>query len=150
MTLTDRTVSPSENDQTTGVDATVVAKPVRIPTLELAGMAALASVVAIHATELGGKVDEIAYIGAGYVALIAGCLIAMLMLAVGDRRGWTVAGSTAAATLGGYILTRTVGLPGSTGDIGNWLETLAVWAMVSEIVVIGLSVIGLTTPPQEG
>lgn len=40
----------------------------------------------------------------------------------------------------GYILTRTVGLPGSTGDIGNWPEPLAVWAMLSELAVVALAV----------
>lgn len=110
-----------------------------VPNLELAGIAGLASIVAIHATELGGKVDEVSYLGGGYVALIAAAVMAIVMLAVGDRRGWKLAGATAAATLIGFVLTRTTGLPGSTGDVGNWGETLAVWSMASEVAVCALA-----------
>ncbi|MEY2471419.1 MAG: hypothetical protein QOK28_748 [Actinomycetota bacterium] len=111
-----------------------------LPTLELAGIAGLGAVVAIHSTELAGKVHEVQYLGAGYVALIAASLIAIVMLAVGDRRRWALAGLTAGTTLTGYVLTRTVGLPGSTSDIGNWSEPLAVWAMIAEIAVVILAV----------
>jgi hypothetical protein len=114
-----------------------------LPTLELAGIAGLAAVIAIHATELAGKVDEVAYLGFGYVALIAGAFTAIVMLAVGDHRGWKLAGATTGATLIGYVLTRTTGLPGSTDDIGNWGETLAVWAMIAEIGVCALALAAL-------
>ena len=114
-----------------------------LATLDLAGIAGLSAIIAIHATELAGKTEEVPYLGAGYVALIAGAIIAIVMLAVRDPRAWTVAAATAGATLFGYVLTRTVGLPGSTGDIGNWSETLAVWAMVAEAAVVGLAVVGM-------
>jgi hypothetical protein len=52
-----------------------------MPTLELAGIAGLGAVVAIHSTELAGKVDELQYLGAGHVALIAASLIAIVALA---------------------------------------------------------------------
>lgn len=120
------------------------ATPVRVlPALEVAGIAGLASIIAIHATELAGKVDEVAYLGAGYVALIAAAFVAIVMLAVDDRRGWKLAGATALATLTGFVLTRTTGLPGSTDDIGNWTETLAVWALLSEIGVVALAAAAL-------
>jgi hypothetical protein len=114
-----------------------------LPTLDLAGIAGLASIIAIHATELAGKVDEVAYLGFGYVALIAAAFVAIVMLAVGDPRAWRLAGATAAATLVGFVLTRTTGLPGSTDDIGNWSETLAVWSLVSEIGVVVLAMAAL-------
>lgn len=104
-------------------------------------MAGLGAVVAIHSTELAGKVDEVEYLGAGYVAVIAASLIAIVMLAVGDRRRWALAGLTAGATVTGYILTRTLGWPGSTGDIGNWSEPLAVWAMIAELAVVVLATV---------
>ena len=118
----------------------------QVPTLELAGIAGLATMIAIHATELAGKVEEVAYLGFGYVALIAGAFVAALMLAVGDRRGWVVAAATASATLVGYVLTRTTGLPGSTDDIGNWGETLAIWSMLAELGVCGLAAVALGRP----
>ena len=69
------------------------AQTIVVPTLELAGIAGLATIIAIHATELAGKVDEVAYLGFGYVALIAAAFVAIVMLAVGDRRGWVLAGA---------------------------------------------------------
>jgi hypothetical protein len=111
--------------------------------LELTGIATLAVVIAIHATELAGKVEEVAYLGFGYVALIAAAFTAIVMLAVGDRRGWALAGATAGATLIGYVLTRTTGLPGSTDDVGNWGETLAIWAMVAELGICGLAAVAI-------
>lgn len=126
MTAT-TTTTPTEN---------VVPVGVTLPSLELAGIAGLASIVAIHATELATKTSEVPYLGAGYVALIAGAIVGIVMLAVGDPRAWKITAATAAATLFGFVLTRTTGLPGSTNDIGNWSETLAVWAMFSEISVL--------------
>ncbi len=115
----------------------------KLPALEMAGITGLASIIAIHATELAGKTAEVAYLGAGYVALIAGALIAIVMLAIGDPRAWKLAGLTAGATLIGFILTRTTGLPGSTDDIGNWTETLAIWSMISEAGVVLLAAAAL-------
>lgn len=109
---------------------------VTLPTLELAGIAGLAAMVAIHATLLASKTSEVPYLGAGYVALIAGAVVSIAMLAVRDPRAWKFTGATAAATLVGFVLTRTTGLPGSTDDIGNWGETLAVWAVLSEIGIL--------------
>ncbi len=138
-------MSQTTTDTSSGrAQATAPSRPRHVlPTDELLGIAGLAVTIAIHATELGGKVDEVAYLGFGYVVLIAAAFVAIVMLAVGDRRGWALAGATTGATLVGYVLTRTTGLPGSTGDIGNWGETLAIWAMVSEIAVCGLAAAAL-------
>lgn len=114
-----------------------------LPLLELAGISGLASIIAIHATELASKTSEVAYLGAGYVALIAASLVSVIMLAIGDSRAWKATGLTAGATLFGFILTRTTGWPGSAADIGNWTETLAVWAILSEAGVIALSAAAL-------
>ena len=119
-----------------------------LPTMDLFGIAGLASIIAIHVTELGGKVDEVAYLGAGYVALTAAAFVAIVMFAVGDHRAWKLAGATAAATLVGFVLTRTTGLPGSTDDIGNWTETLAIWALVSEVGVVTLAALALLRQRQ--
>ena len=42
------------------------------------------------------------------------------------------------------VLTRTTGLPLSHDDVGNWGETLAVWAMFVELAVVSLSAIALS------
>lgn len=50
-----------------------------------------------------------------------------------------LAGVLALATFAGYSLTRTVGLPQSTGDIGNWLEPIGLASLFVEGVVIFLA-----------
>ena len=98
----------------------------------LAGIGLLAATIAIHTSELSGKIEETSYIGLGYVMLIAASIVAIVLLAQQDRRGWLLGAATCAATLIGFVLTRTTGLPGATGDIGNWSETIALWSIIAE------------------
>jgi len=103
------------------------------------GIGLLAATIAIHTTELSGKIGETMYLGAGYVVLIAASIVSIVLIAQHDRRGWLFGLITCAATLIGFTLTRTIGLPGATGDIGNWGETIAVWSLVSEVGFVGLA-----------
>jgi hypothetical protein len=50
----------------------------------------------------------------------------------GDRRTWLAAGGLVAATVIGFTLSRTVGLPGDSGDIGNWGEAIGIASMFVE------------------
>jgi len=143
--LTDRmTVSPSGYDRST--DERSSTRP--LPMLELAGIAGLGAVIAIHTTELSGKIEETMYLGFGYVLLIAASIVSIVMLAQRDIRGWALGGATALATLIGFVLTRTTGLPGASGDVGNWGETIAVWSLIAEVLVVALAAIGLTRGRQ--
>ncbi len=111
----------------------------KLPVVDLAGIAGLSAVIAIHTTELAGKVDETAYLGLGYVLLIAASIVSIVLLAQRDTRGWILGGLTCAATVAGFILTRTTGLPNANGDIGNWSETIAIWSLVAEGLVVALA-----------
>jgi len=115
-------------------------RPASLALIDIAGIAGLGAIIAIHTSELSSKVDETAYLGLGYVALIAASIVAIVMVAQRDIRGWVLAGLTAAATLVGFTLTRTTGLPDANGDIGNWGETIAVWSLLAEAAVVALSV----------
>src|SRR6478735_4074553 len=111
--------------------------------IDLTGVAGLGAIIAIHTSELADKVDETAYLGFGYVALIAASIVAIVLLAQRDIRGWVIGGLTAAATLVGFTLTRTTGLPGARGDIGNWGETISVWSLLAESLVVVLALFAL-------
>ena len=113
----------------------------RLPIVDLAGIAGLGAVIAIHTSELSGKIEETAYLGFGYMVLIAACITAIVMIAQRDVRGWMLGGLTAASTFIGYVLTRTTGLPNASGDIGNWSETIGVWSLVAEGVVVILAMV---------
>ena len=103
------------------------------------GIGLLAATIAIHTTELSAKIGETMYLGAGYVVAIAASIVSIALIAQHDRRGWLFGLITCAATLIGFTLTRTIGLPGATGDIGNWGETIAVWSLVAEGAFVGLA-----------
>ena len=67
------------------------------------------------------------------------------MLLIRDRTaGWVLALGVAAGPLIGIIVSRSVGLPDATDDIGNWGEPLGVASMVVEVALIGLAVFVLT------
>lgn len=111
----------------------------KLSAIDLAGIAGLGAVIAIHTTELASKIDETAYIGLGYVLLVAASIASIVLLAQRDLRGWILGGLTCAATAVGFVLTRTVGLPSADGDIGNWTETIAIWSLVAEGLVVALA-----------
>jgi len=115
-----------------------------------AGIGLLAATIAIHTSELSGKVEETAYLGFGYVLLIAASIISIVMLAQRDRRGWLLGGATCAATLVGFVLTRTTGLPQANGDIGNWSEAIATWSLVVEGAFVLLAGSALRTQSRAG
>jgi len=53
-------------------------------------------------------------------------------------------GLTCAATMLGFVLTRTTGLPNARGDIGNWGETIALWSLLAEGLVAILAFAAIT------
>src|SRR5437667_12417567 len=86
------------------------------------GAAGLFGVALIHFLDVFDKFKETPYVGVLYVALIAGCLAAAGRLVHrGDRTAWMMASTLAALTFAAYAVSRTIGLPASTDDIGNWL-----------------------------
>ncbi|MEO5900496.1 MAG: hypothetical protein ABIR68_10250 [Ilumatobacteraceae bacterium] len=122
---------------------------IRLPVVDLTGIAGLSAVIAIHTSELSGKVEETAYLGFGYVLLIAASIVSIVLLAQRDLRGWILGGLTAAATFAGYVLTRTTGLPGAHGDVGNWGETIGVWSLVAEGFVVVVALLAIASRRSE-
>ncbi|MEA2340710.1 MAG: hypothetical protein QOG11_787, partial [Solirubrobacteraceae bacterium] len=50
-----------------------------------------------------------------------------------------------AAAAAGFVLTRTVGLPQATGDIGNWMEPLGLASLFVEGTLIVLAAFALSS-----
>lgn len=101
----------------------------------------LAAIALIHFLDLFSKLDETPYLGVVYLGLIGAALVMAGGLVRGaGRRWWVGAAALAALTMVGYVLSRSVGLPASTVDIGNWEEPLGLASLFVEAVVVVLSV----------
>ena len=103
---------------------------------------ALGGIALIHVLDLQGKLDELPYVGALFIGLIVSCLIvAEMLIRSDDLRAWAAAGLLAAATVLGYTISRTSGLPGDhDDDVGNWLEPLGLASLLIEGIVVLLAV----------
>jgi hypothetical protein len=93
----------------------------------------------IHGLDLPGKLEETPYLGVLYIVLIAACvgLTALAAFRWSDRL-WALGALVAASPLAGYVLTRTVGLPGARDDIGNWKEPLGIASIVVEVITLAV------------
>jgi hypothetical protein len=117
------------------------------PTRVAAATLALA-VSFIHVKDQGGLtvLRDPAYLGQGYRLLeIAGVVVALAMLVLPGIPAWVLAGGVALGPLVGFTLTRTVGLPNATDDIGNWGEASGVAAVSVEIALLAI-VLGILVP----
>lgn len=114
------------------------------------GIVGLASIGLVHLIDSSAKFSETRYIFALYVLLMIGTLVAAAVLLRWDsRRAWALAAVITACTLLAFVISRTVGLPQSSGDVGNWTEPLEFTSMYVEGLVLVLSVYKLvTTRPQ--
>jgi hypothetical protein len=108
--------------------------------LRPAAIVGLLAIALIHFLDLFSTIQSHAYVGVLYLVLIAGCLVAAGGL-IGPKpwRAWMLTTAVAAAPFLGYIVSRSVGLPGATDDIGNWTQPLGLAALFVEFLVMGIS-----------
>ncbi len=118
-------------------------RPSWLRATEIVAGAALAVVAGIHLLAVSTKLSETPYLGVGYIGLIVGAIISVGLLLRGDKRGWVLGGGLCLATMIGFTLTRTTGLPASTDDIGNWSEPAGTYALIAEGLVVVASVVAL-------
>jgi hypothetical protein len=105
------------------------------------GAVGLFGIALIHFIDIFDKFKETPYLGGLYVALIAGCLVAARrLIRVGDSTAWLLAGGLAALTFLAYTASRSIGLPASTDDIGNWTEPLGLASIFVEGAISLLSI----------
>jgi hypothetical protein len=105
------------------------------------GAVALATLAMIHVVDLPGTLGPLPLIGAGYLGIIgAAVVVGGMMIARFHRLVWAAAGMLAAAAMGGYVLTRTIGgFLGDHSDVGNWRCPLGLAALSVETVLILLA-----------
>ena len=110
---------------------------------QIATVIGLAGIAVIHILDLPGKFAEAPYRAWGYVGIIAVAAIIIERLLTGKRSvDYLAASMLSIAVLIGFIVNRTVGMPGATGDIGNWLEPLGFLSLFVEVWAVWQSVAG--------
>ncbi|HEY7135683.1 MAG TPA: hypothetical protein VIB48_11500 [Acidimicrobiia bacterium] len=129
------------------------AQPFDDAVLRAAGVLGLFGIALIHFLDVFGKFSETPYLGVAYVFLMAMSVGAALRLVHShSTAAWVLAGTVAALTILGYVLSRTTGLPGATDDIGNWEEPLGLASLFVEgaVVVLSAYALALRAPRTSG
>jgi hypothetical protein len=105
--------------------------------LRIIAVVAIVATGLIHLATAGDSFGEATYKGLLFVANGAGALVA----AVGVYRdradwGWLLGALVAGGAFLGYVLSRTVGLPGLPAEPDAWFEPLGVASLVAEAVFL--------------
>lgn len=97
----------------------------------------LVGLAAVHIMDLPSKWNETFYIAVMYMGVIAfsAFLVDRLIVKV-STRDYLASAALSTMVLLGYIVNRTVGMPGSTGDIGNWFEPLGLLSLAIEVFAV--------------
>jgi hypothetical protein len=124
------------------------------PAVRASAAIGLITVGIIHVLEIQGQLSGAAWLTAGFILLAASAPLAGLwLLARPSSAAWGFSGLVCFFAAAGYILTRSVPVPGDTGDRGNWLEPLGVAALFTEVIVAILAVLvlaSMATPDRRG
>jgi hypothetical protein len=121
------------------------------PAVRASAAIGLITVGIIHVLEIQGQLSGAAWLTAGFVLLAASAPVAGLwLLARPSSAAWGFSGLVCLLAAAGYILTRSVPVPGDTGDRGNWLEPLGVAALFTEVIVTILAVLVLASMAAPG
>jgi uncharacterized membrane protein YdcZ (DUF606 family) len=106
--------------------------------------AGLGAIAAIHAVDAVGKWTETRYMFWMYMAAILGAVVvAAAVLFSRSRVALLAAAAVAGSVLLGYLVDRTIGMPGATADIGNWTEPLGLASLIVETATIAVAAGGL-------
>ena len=101
-------------------------------TLVWAGIALIIATGLIHLIEAPENYEEAAYKGILFFLNAAGALVAAFGIYRGQRGwGWSLGGLIAAGSLVGYVVSRTIGLPGLEVD-DEWFEPIGVASLAVE------------------
>lgn len=102
---------------------------------------------AAHIPVIPEHLHEAPYMGVLFIVFTAVAAALAVVVAVhGSAPAPFVAGGLlCAAAIVAYCLTRVVAFPQLGDDVGNWTETAGVTSLVSEAVVVALSMIGAAT-----
>jgi hypothetical protein len=101
-----------------------------------AGISLIVVVGLIHLIDAPGDLQEASYQGLLFLANFFGALTAAIGVYRGHRWGWALGALVAGGAFAGYVISRTVGLPGLPVE-EEWLEPLGVLSLMVEGLFLG-------------
>ncbi|MBC7442523.1 MAG: hypothetical protein H7311_08395 [Ramlibacter sp.] len=127
-------------------EASAPARDQQLPIRRIVVGLSLTVLAAIHVLDLPGKFAETPYLAVAYIGLIVAALVvAERLFVVGSRRDFAAAAVLSVLVIVGFVVNRTVGMPGAMDDIGNWLEPLGLLSLLVEAFVVWQAVAALLT-----
>jgi uncharacterized membrane protein YfcA len=113
-----------------------------------AGVAVIVIVGLIHLIDAPGDLQEAPYQGLLFLANFFGAILAAIGIYRDHRWGWSLGALVAGGAFVGYVISRTVGLPGLPVE-EEWLEPLGLLSLLVEGLFIGLYLTIFVRPAKE-
>jgi hypothetical protein len=118
---------------------TPLRSPLRFPAAVLALVAAFA-----HVPVTPEHLVEAPYIGVLFIVLTASfTVLATALLLADSAAAWTALGAGCALAVAGFVISRTLGLPLMSDDVGDWLNPLGLVSILTETATAALACLAL-------
>src|SRR5215204_6472481 len=115
--------------------------------LAWAGASLITAVGLIHLLKASEWLTEATYLGLLFLANFGGAVVAAIGIYRGNKWGWGLGALLAGGAFAGYVISRTLGLPGMPVEV--WLEPLGVLSLLVEGLFIGLGLAIFARPTKE-
>ena len=102
-----------------------------------AGISVIVIVGLIHLIGAPEDLEEAPYQGVLFLANFFGAILAAIGIYRGRNWGWSLGALVAGGAFAGYVISRTVGLPGLPVE-EEWLEPLGLLSLLVEALFVGL------------
>ena len=114
-------------------------------TLVGAGISLIVIVGFIHLINSPEDLEEGSYTGLLYLANFFGAILAAIGIYRGRSWGWSLGALVSVGAFVGYVISRTIGLPGLAVE-EEWLEPLGLLSLLVEALFVGLSLTVFVRP----
>src|SRR5829696_5507403 len=112
-----------------------------------AGALLIAALGLIHLVEAPDELEEATYLGLLFLANFGGAVVAAIGIFRGHKWGWGLGALLAGGAFVGYVISRTLGLPGM--PVEEWLVPLGVISLLVEGLFMGLGLAIFARPAKE-
>lgn len=109
----------------------------------IAIVAALALAVSgtVHLMDAPDTMGDATYLGLSFYAHFFVTIAIAAGILMGSRLAWGLGALVSAASIGMYVVSRTIGLPGQSGE--EWMEWAGILAVAAEAVALVATLAGL-------